>query len=86
MYSAMFYGRKSSETGNDLSESDMSCDSSYEYKPSSSETDDTGSSYPDSKSESDEETNNDIIPLPSASDVFANWRPCTLQTPRFGFI
>ena len=85
MNSATFYRQTSTDTGNYSSESDISCDFSNEYEPSSSETDDTASSYPDSESESDEETNNDVVPPPSASAVFANWGPCTLQTPKFGF-
>ena len=85
MNSAMFYGRASPQTGNDSSESDISSDSSDEYEPSSSETDEAGSSYPDSASESDEETNDNGAPPPSASSVPVNWGLCTLQIPRFGF-
>ena len=78
MNSAMFYGRTSSETKNNSSESDISCNSSDEYKPSSYETDDANSSKPGSESESDEETNNDVVPPLSASAVFGNWvlSPC----------
>ena len=77
--------RTSYEIGNDSSESSICCDSSDEYEPSSYVTDNTGSSYPDSESESDQETNNAVVPLPSASALFANWGPSTLQTPRFRF-
>ena len=44
MNSAMFYGRTSSETKNNSSESDISCNSSDEYEPSSYETEDANSS------------------------------------------
>ena len=85
MNSAMSYRQTSSETGNDLSKSDIFCVSSDEYEPSSSETDNKGSSYPDSESKSDKKTSKDVVPSLSTSAVFASWGPCTLQTPRFGF-
>ena len=72
MNSAMFYGRTSSQIGNVSSESSIPCDSSDESEPSSYVTDNTSSSYPDSESESDQETNNPVVPLPSASAVFAD--------------
>ena len=67
MNSAMFNVQTSSDTGNDSSKSDISCDSSDEYELSSSVTDDTSSSYPDSESESDEEKINDVVPLSAAT-------------------
>ena len=67
MNSAMFNVQTSSDTGNDSSKSDISCHSSEEYELSFSVTDDTSSSYPDSESESDEETINDVVPLSAAT-------------------
>ena len=69
------------------SESDISCNSSDDYQPPSSRTEETdsGSCSNDSESESDQDTDNDGTSNPSTTACFEKWGPCTLQIQKFGF-